>query len=315
MQGRNWIILGVAVLVGLFAVILANAYFSGVEEKQAQIAKQQEMVQIVVAAQPLEFGTKLTPQNIRLQTWPATSVPEGAFRSLPLALKDNRVALRPIVPNEPVLASKVSGTDGRATLAALLPDGMRAYSIPIDTVKGVAGFVLPGTMVDIMLTRKIQGPGATSEDLRADVILSNVQVLAVDQLASEKADKPKPSKTATLAVSLFDAQRLTIAQKVGTLSMALRKVEGEAGTNPDGTAVPQLAAQTVTGRQLGGPRLYIPAKVQAAPRLAITVRQPAPRAGPAMPRTGYAGAPAGANMTVIRGTEPTSYPVGYMGGM
>ncbi len=195
------------------------------------------------------------------------------------------------MPNEPVLASKVSGTDGRATLAALLPDGMRAYSIPIDTVKGVAGFVLPGTMVDIMLTRKIQGPGATSEDLRADVILSNVQVLAVDQLASEKADKPKPSKVATLAVSLFDAQRLTIAQKVGTLSMALRKVEGEAGTNPDGTAVPQLAAQTVTGRQLGGPRLYIPAKVQAAPRLAITVRQPAPQGRPGDAAHRLCGAP------------------------
>ncbi len=83
MQGRNWIILGVAVLVGLFAVILANAYFSGVEEKQAQIAKQQEMVQIGDAAQPLEFGTELSPQNIHL-SWPATSVPK-ARSALPRA--------------------------------------------------------------------------------------------------------------------------------------------------------------------------------------------------------------------------------------
>ena len=126
MQGRNWIILAIAVVIGLVAVVLANAYFSGVEQKQERVAEQQKLVRIVVASQELEFGTKLTDQNVRRQNWPANSVPVGAFRSIPEVLKDNRVALRPIVPGEPVLASKVSGTDGRATLAALLPEGLRA---------------------------------------------------------------------------------------------------------------------------------------------------------------------------------------------
>ncbi|MBU3991227.1 MAG: Flp pilus assembly protein CpaB, partial [Alphaproteobacteria bacterium] len=169
MQGRNWIILGVAIAIGLFAVIMVNAYFSGVQEKQARLTQEQALVRIVVAAQPMEFGTKLTPQTVRLQNWPASSVPEGAFRTIPDALKDNRVALRPIVPGEPVLASKVSGADGRATLAALLPEGMRAFSIPVDTLRGVAGFVLPGTMVDVLLTRRIPGEGAGAADLRAAV--------------------------------------------------------------------------------------------------------------------------------------------------
>ena len=311
MQNRNWIILAVAVVIGIFAVILANSYFSGVEQRSEQLAEQQKVVQIVVAAQPLEFGTKLTPQNIRLQSFPASSVPVGAFRSLPEALKDNRVALRPIVPNEPVLASKVSGTDGRATLAALLPEGMRAISIPIDAVRGVSGFVLPNTMVDVLLTRKIAGEGAGPEDLRADVILENVQVLAIDQLASDKEGTPKVGRTATLAVTLHDAQRLTIAEKVGTLSLALRKVETAATT--DSGAPAGKFAQTVTGRQLGGPRLYIPARREAAPRMAAVDQ---PRMVAALRRAAYTGpgVASGSSMTVIRGVEPTSYPVGYLGG-
>ena len=76
MQGRNWILVGVAVLIGLVAVVLANAYFSGVEQRQEQAAKQQALARIVVATQPLEFGTKLTQQNLRLQNWPASSVPQ-----------------------------------------------------------------------------------------------------------------------------------------------------------------------------------------------------------------------------------------------
>jgi len=310
-QGRNWILLAVAVVIGLVAVILANAYFSGVEQKQQQLARREQLARIVVATQDLEFGTKLTSQNIRLQNWPASSVPQGAFRSVPEALKNNRVALRPMVPGEPVLASNVSGLDGRATLAALLPEGMRAVSIPVDAVNGVAGFVLPGTMVDVLLTRGIEGEGATSDDLRSDLLLQNVQVLAVDQLANDKEGKPKVSRTATLAVTPYDAQRLSIARKLGTLSLTLRKVESAA--MGDGATGP--LARTITNRQLGVPRIVIPAKGKqnAAPpdqraQQAIAAMMPvAPGSPPTHVR-------AGPNMTVVRGTEPTTYPVGMLGG-
>lgn len=174
MQGRNWLVAAIAIAVGLIAVVIANAWFSGVEQRTERDAENQQLVQIVVATQPFEFGTKLVPQNIKLQAWPAASVPQGAFTTIADALKDNRVALRPIVPGEPILSSKVSGKDGRATLAAILPDGMRATSVPVSAVSGVAGFVLPGTMVDVMLTRQIDGDGAKSKDLRSDVILQNV---------------------------------------------------------------------------------------------------------------------------------------------
>lgn len=311
MQGRNWILVGVAVVIGALAVIIANAYFSGVEERSERIAQQQEMVRIVVASHPMEFGTRLTDQNIKLQAWPAASVPEGAFRTLPDALKDNRVALRPIVPGEPVLASKVSGTDGRATLAALLPEGMRALSIPVSAVNGVAGFVLPGTLVDVILTRQIEGDGATSEDMRSDVILENVQVMAVDQLANDKNGEPKVSKTATLAVTLRDAQRLAIASKIGTLSLALRNVEDAATAVPGGEA---RMASTITNRQLGGTSFYIPARRtgRAVPS-GLMASVPAPlivnAGGAVLPSV-----PSGPTMTVFRGVESTSYPISYLGG-
>jgi pilus assembly protein CpaB len=308
-QGRNWILLGIAVLIGLVAVILANSYFSGVEQQQQQIAQKQRLVRIVVATQQLEFGTKLTQQNTRLQNWPADSVPQGAFTSIPEVLKNNRVALRAMVPGEPVLASNVSGTDGRATLAALLPAGMRAISIPVDAVNGVAGFVLPGTMVDVLLTRQIEGDGATNGDQRADLILENVQVLAIDQQANDKEGKPKVGRTATLALSLFDAQRIAVAQRMGTLRLVLRKVEDAAGA--EGLAEAGKYTRTVTSRQLGLPRLVI-----AARRQPPAVQQ-ASIAAPAAALAGSFAAPAirtGPSMTVVRGTEPTSYTVGNLGG-
>ncbi|MEY4239573.1 MAG: Flp pilus assembly protein CpaB, partial [Pseudomonadota bacterium] len=248
MQNRNWILLGIAALVGLFAVLLANAWFSGVEQQQGGPTGEQKLSRIVVATQPLEFGARLTGQNVRLQDWPEASVPQGAFRSVPDALKDNRVAIRPIVPGEPVLASKVSGTDGRATLAALLPAGMRAMSLPVDAVSGVSGFVLPGSMVDVILTRKISGDAGSREGHRSDVILESVQVLAVDQQASDKQTEPKVARTATVAVSLYDAQRLVLAQQAGSLSLVLRK-PSDADVGDAGTARP---TRSVTLLELGG---------------------------------------------------------------
>ncbi|WP_338468475.1 Flp pilus assembly protein CpaB [Novosphingobium sp. ZN18A2] len=306
MQGRNAIILLIAVVIGIVAVIIANSWFSGMQQRQEKVAVQQKLSRIVVATQPMEFGTKITPQMVRMQNWPADSVPQGAFTSIDAVLKDNRVALRPIVPNEPVLASKVSGTDGRATLAAVLPEGMHAYSIRTDATRGVSGFVLPGTMVDVLLTRKIDGDGAGPQDLRSDVILRNVEVLAADQMANDKEGKPKVSRNVTLATTLFDAQRLSIAEKVGTISLALRKVEDAAQDKADG--VVRDAAFTVTDRQLGGRRMYIAKRREGPPPSSI------PSARMASGPVSAAPAFSGPSMTVFRGTDPTIYPLGFSGG-
>ncbi|MGX7953474.1 Flp pilus assembly protein CpaB [Tsuneonella sp. HG249] len=316
MPSRNLVLVAVALFIGIVAVIFANSYFSGVEERQAALAEQQKLVRIVVANQPMDFGDPLTQQNIKLANFPAQSVPEGAFTSIPEALKDNRVALRPIVTGEPVLRTKVSGTDGRATLAALLPDGFRAISIAIDDVRGVSGFVLPGTMVDVMLLRQIEGDGADAQDQRADTILENVQVLAIDQLANDKEGNPKTGRTATVAVTPTDAARLAIAGRMGQIYLTLRKVEPEFATEG---APAERVARTVTSRQLGVPRIVIGAKNRgggggggasySAPRAPVlaSINPPSTNVNVAPIQVGPA-------MTVVRGTEPTSYQVGNLGG-
>ena len=227
MRSRNWIVLGIAVIVGLFAVYIANSYFSGVQESEERRAEELQMARIVVASQELAFGAPLTETNTRLVNWPASSVPVGAFTSLQEAMSSGRVVLRPITVGEPILASKVSGTGGRATLSANLPKDMRAVSIPINTVAGVAGFVRPGDVVDVMLTRQIPGEGADTADKMTHVVLENVLVLATDQQADEKSTQPAVSQTATLQTDLFGAQKLALAREVGTFTLALRNVENQ----------------------------------------------------------------------------------------
>lgn len=301
MGGRNLIILAVAIGLGLIAVILANAYFSGVERRQERIAEEQQLARIVVATQPLEFGTPLTPDNIRIQNWPANSVPAGAFRDMNEALKDGRVALRPIVPGEPVLADKVSGTGGRAVLSANLPEGMRAVSVPVSAVTGVAGFVRPGDTVDVILTRQIPGEGASGEDLMSDVILENVQVLAIDQSANEKDTGAKVGKTATVQVDLMGAQKLAIATQVGTLSLALRNVENQLAG----------AGMTLTTRDLGNAGLFMPGR-PAAP--AMAAMPPGAYGGPVYAGPAAPPRPVGPVMAVFRGVQKTDYEVGRLGG-
>jgi pilus assembly protein CpaB len=178
---------------------------------------------IVVVSKPLRFGAELGAMSLREIPWPEEAVPAGAFSKITdLTSNGRRVVLTPIEANEPVLASKITGSGQRATLSAMLGDGMKAVTIRVNDVEGVAGFVLPGDRVDVMLTRQQDKNAAAS-----DVVLQNVRVLAVDQVADERTDKPSVAKAVTLEVEVMSAQKLALSATVGTLSLALRKA-GEA---------------------------------------------------------------------------------------
>ena len=306
MRGRNLAILGIAIFFGLIAVFLANSYFSSYEEQQAQVAEDNRMARIVVATQDMGFGTPLAGTNLRLANWPASSVPAGAFMSIEEAMQGGRVALRPLSVGEPVLQSKVSGEGGRATLSAVLPEDQRAVSIPVDAVTGVAGFVRAGDVVDVLLTRQIPGDGATGADLFTTTVLENVLVLAIDQVASESETAPAVGQTATLQTNMNGAQKLTLANRLGTLSLALRNVENQ----QVGEGSPVLPSD------LGSAGLYIPARNSGG-------SAPAPAPAYAPPRYAQASAPAastpaapryrGPTMQVVRGTEKETYEVNRYG--
>lgn len=296
MGQRNLLIVGIAVFIGLIAVFLANSYFSGVQNRQAELVEQNKVAQVVVATQDLAFGAPLSAQNVRLAAWPAASVPVGAFTSIEEATR-NRVALRPIVPGEPVLASKVSGANGRATLSANLPPGALAFTIPISDVAGVGGFVRPGDLVDVMLTRKIPGPGSSDSDKTTDVVLEAVPVLGIDQVADEKSTDPAVGKTATLQVDSYSAQKLALSTQLGVMSLALRNM----------TDQPQGYRQTVTQRDISVNRYYVGARPGAgggAGPASVIVRT-LPAAATLPSAIGLPTRPLGPSMTVVRGIKTT----------
>jgi pilus assembly protein CpaB len=136
-----------------------------------------------------------------------------------------RVVLAAIEANEPVLALKITGAGQRATLSALVKPGMKAVTIRVNDVEGVGGFVLPGDHVDIVLTRQLEKGSATTQ-----VVLQNTRVLAVDQVADDRAAKATVAKSVTLEVDTVEAQKLWLASSVGSLSLLLRKAGETAET-------------------------------------------------------------------------------------
>jgi pilus assembly protein CpaB len=288
MERRNLIIVGVAVVLGLLAVYLANAWFSGREQREERVAEEQQLARIAVANQDMEFGAALTRDNVRLVNWPADSVPQGAYRDseLDALLSGGNVAIRPIARGEPVLLSRISE---RAVLSANIPEGMRAVTVPVDAVSGVAGFVTPGDVVDVLLTRQIPGDGAGGDDKMVSVILESVPVLAIDLRADEQNSEAALGKTATLQANPRDAQKLVLATQVGRLSLALRNIE----------SLDNGSRATVTTRDLGG-GYYIGARPSAPARAAGASAPAIAGAVAAAPRR-----PSGPTMVVVRGIETT----------
>ena len=220
MKVRPLIVLALALLCALLAVFLARSWIVGQSSRPTAEAAQAQMVQVVAAATPLKFGDRLAKENLRLVDWPTGSVPEGTFRSIDELLgPEPRVALQAIQPNEPILTNKVTGPGQRASLSAVISSGMRAMTIRVNDVLGVAGFVLPGDRVDIMLTREL-----VKDQPVTHVLLQNVKVLGIDQRSEQQNNKPDVVKAVTIEVTTEQAQKITLAAQVGRLSLALRDV-------------------------------------------------------------------------------------------
>jgi pilus assembly protein CpaB len=226
LRASTFVMIGFAVVFGLLAVFIAQVWLNNQANKQAKHidAPAVTMKTIVVAKEPLRFGTELSAAALKEVPWPEASLPTGAFSSINDVLKGGRrVVLTAIEPNEPVLSLKITGAGQRATLSALVKPGMKAVTIRVNDVEGVGGFVLPGDRVDVVLTRQIDKGSATTE-----VVLQNTRVLAVDQVADERAAKAAVAKSVTLEVSTVEAQKVWLASSVGNLSLLLRQA-GDTG--------------------------------------------------------------------------------------
>lgn len=212
-------------------------------------------VKVAVAKERLTYGETLGPDSVRMIDWPKDSVPAGAFTSLEDVVPPDgklRYTLRRMEKHEPILPQKVSGFGEHATVAALLPPGMLAYTLTVSATNSVAGFVMPGSRIDIILTVNDRYEG-----LITYFLLQNVEVIAVDQDTDPDRIKAKLAKTVTIGVLPEELKQLTLANNVGQLTVVLR------GNNTQEV----FAGDSLSRRQLLGE--YAPKK--EAPKQAPTV--------------------------------------------
>ena len=239
MRRQTLIALAVAVVLGLIAVYLANAYIGRGDQRVADA--QVGTTKVAVAAIPLDYGTDLTPDKVKFVDYPSASLPTGIFSNynqLAPAGK-RRVVLRPIALNEPILATKLAGEGLGPSIAYLLPDGMRAAAVRINDVSGVAGFVQPMDTVDVLITRQASAEGNRQV---TDVLLQDVKVIAIDQDAKGADGKPVIAKTATLEVNPMDAQKLALAQQRRLAQPGAAQARRGAGSWPRRDGQPQRLA-------------------------------------------------------------------------
>ena len=262
----------VVVLVAvLLAAVASLGMYRVVSARPASEASAVKTVDVVVAQHPLPLGTRLTKDHVKLVKWPADTQVPGAFAKVDEVVDRGLIAT--VEENEPLTAAKLAPLEAGAGLPPSIPPGMRAISVKVNEVVGVAGFVVPGTRVDVMVTltnRQAQQESVTR------VVVSNVQVLTAgtryDQ-ENAKDGKPIPSTVVTLLVSPEDGERIALAASEGQIMLTLRNPLDTSPTNDFGYA-DRRAVRTAGGGRAGEPR---------APRASAPAKpvQPEPAAAPA----------------------------------
>jgi pilus assembly protein CpaB len=251
-----------------FTVALGVTFFT-YRALRDRLQPPDDMSQIVVVAQSVSLGSRLTEADLRMAPWPRAVPLQGSFRKISDVV--GRGVVTPMIANEPVLDSKLAPTGSGAGLTAAIPEGMRAVGVKVNDVIGVAGFVVPGSRVDVLLSGS---PNKNGELEMAKVILENVQVLAAGQnVTSDANGKPQSVQVVTLLVGPDESQKLALASADGKIQLALRNPLDLARMNPQAvrrealygsSSAPAPAPKTVVVRT-AAPRLPPPPVTVVAP--------------------------------------------------
>jgi pilus assembly protein CpaB len=226
---------------------------------------------IVVAARSLSLGATIKPADLKVVPWGAETAPAGAFAKIEEAVE--RVALGNILPEEPVLDGRLAAKGAGLGLAATIPSGMRAVSVRVNDVISVAGFVLPGSRVDVLVTGVPRVARPTGPMTRT--VLSNIQVVSAGKnIQPDSSGKPESVTVVTLLVNPAQAEVLTLAAQEGKIQLALRNNVDAQSPVSEGAVAVEL---------FGGVRApEEPAEKPAPPRV-VTVRMPPPPAAATPP--------------------------------
>jgi pilus assembly protein CpaB len=221
---------------------------------------------VVVAASNLDIGAELTSKDVRVIDWPSNAVPKNVI-SDPAEVVGRGLIL-PVIENELFLPMKLAGKEAGSGLPPAIPPGMRAVSVRVNEVIGVAGYVLPGTRVDIVAT---VSPTQQHSDMTSKVILTDVQVLAAGTKIERDVDKDKPISVnvVTLLVNPDEAERLTLAANEGQIQLALR--------NPLDRATPVTRGVRAAGLLGTPPPVTKLVATKEGTKVAVVVPAPAPQ--------------------------------------
>ena len=230
-QSRSLIVIVVAVLVASASSYGIYRAISRIPPRNVEIAT----MHAVVAAKPLGIGTRVTKDMVKLVDWPAKTPLQGGFEDLDEVVDRGLIAA--VVENEPISESKLAPKEAGAGLPPSIPPGMRAMSVKVNDVIGVAGFATPGTRVDLLVIVK------QKDDTVSRLVAENVQVLTAgtrfDQ-ENSKDSKPVPSTVVTLLVTPTDAERIALAQNQGQIMLALRNPMDTTPTDTHGARTASL---------------------------------------------------------------------------
>jgi pilus assembly protein CpaB len=236
-RNRHVVVMGIAVLTAALASFGVYLTLRRIPVREVEVAR----AFVVVAARSLPTGVRLTAADLKVVPWPAGNMVPGAFSKVDTVV--NRGLLSSVVENEPVVESKLARADGGAGLPSAIPPGMRAMSVKVNDVIGVAGFLDPGTRVDLMVTIR------KKDDSTSRTVASNIQILTAGTRNDQQ--NPKDAKTAaaaavvTLLVTPADAERIALAQSEGQIMLSLRNPLDTETTVSDGVKTGSLFGEVV----------------------------------------------------------------------
>ncbi|HSH75170.1 MAG TPA: Flp pilus assembly protein CpaB [Longimicrobiales bacterium] len=273
---RTVLVVILALVSGTIAAVSAVRYLDA-RPTPLLAAAPEETRPVVVAARPVSLGTTLVEEDLKVIDWPASVLPEGFAAATSEVV--GRTVIDDLQLNEPVLTGKLADT-GLHGMIPLIPEGLRALSVKVDEVVGVAGFVTPQTRVDVILI--LQPPG--QREFRGQVILQNIRALAANQQITESEDgQPVVSTVVTVLVTPDEAEKLALAASQGRIQMALRNSLDLESVETDGETESQLFStgnpvasrprpRTVVGTTTAAPSESIIEMYQGAVRTLITYR-------------------------------------------
>lgn len=252
MKAARLVVLGVAVVAGGLAALLAGGGGEKPDPAPQKPVAQLETTDILVASKDIDAGTPVSSADLEWKVWPTAAAGPHFIRKSerPNAIEElsKSYARATIVAGEPIQASRLIKAGQAGYMAAILPSGMRAVSTEIKPETGAGGFIIPGDHVDVILYRRDkeaeQASGA--ETHVSETILRNVRVLAIDQTVEDKnGQKVVVGKTATLELSPHQAETLVLAQQVGVVSLALRSIADTARSANGEEAAPRNAINMI----------------------------------------------------------------------